>query len=34
VAGQEYHYQIADEGRAGITGRNAKQPATGCFVDG
>ena len=34
VAGQEYHYQIADEGRTGITGRNAKQPATGCFVDG
>ena len=24
VAGQEYHYQIADEGRVGITGRNAK----------
>ena len=34
VAGQEYHYQIADEGRAGITGCNARQPATGCFVDG
>ena len=34
VAGQEYHYQIADEGRAGIISHNAKQPATGCFMDG
>ena len=36
VAGQEYHYWIAGEGRADSceSRRNAKQPATGCFMDG
>lgn len=36
VAGQEYHdgWRGSDQGSFGSPGRNAKQPATGCFVDG
>ena len=36
VAGQEYHdgWRGSDQGSFGSLGRNAKQPATGCFVDG
>lgn len=36
VAGQEYHdgWRGSDRGSFGSPGRNAKQPATGCFVDG
>ena len=36
VAGQEYHdgWRGSDQGSFGSLGRNAKQPATGCFMDG